>query len=231
MGKKNIFPLAAIATMGLAFSFNGCQCSASAHAGEPPQTATAATPPPPAPPTTPSAPTPAPAPAAPPKIVAVGKATLEGNKVRIPGELEFDLNKASIKHTTQSDEILNTLVEFMKQNSNVTKLRIEGHTDNSGTDARNNKLSQDRADAVVKWLTDHGVDPGRLTSQGFGSTKPLVANDTDEHKHMNRRTEFHVAEINGQAAGGASSSSASAAAPAGSAGTTSTTAAPATTTK
>ncbi len=205
MAKRYFFPLVAIASMGLAFSFNGCSCSA--KMGTPPQTA-AATPPPPPPPAPPPAPAPAPAPApVKPRIVAVGKATIVGNKVSIPGELEFDVDKATIKHSAQSDEILNTLVDFMKQNANVTKLRVEGHTDNTGTAAHNEKLSQERADAVATWLVAHGVDKSRIFTKGFGQAKPLVANDSDDHKHMNRRTEFHVQDLDGKAADDASATS------------------------
>jgi outer membrane protein OmpA-like peptidoglycan-associated protein len=220
MGRTQVYRLMAVAAMGLAFSFNGCQCSASAKAGSPPQTATATPPPPPAP--EPPAPPPAPPPPAKPKLVAVGNATLQGNRVMIPGELEFDLDKATIKPTKGNEDILNTLNEFLKQNANVTKMRIEGHTDNTGKADHNDKLSQERADAVAKWLSDKGVDKNRLISKGFGASRPLVANDTEEHKHQNRRCEFHVAELNGAPPDAAPATGTAAA---GGAGTTSTTAA------
>jgi OOP family OmpA-OmpF porin len=140
---------------------------------------------------TPPPPPPAPAPPAP------AKAKLEGTKVSIPGELEFEFDKATIKDTAGSRDILNTLVEFLGENPQVTKLRIEGHTDNVGTADHNLKLSQERADAVATWLVGHGIPASRLTTKGYGQTKPLVANDTDEHKAMNRRTVFHVAALNG----------------------------------
>jgi hypothetical protein len=140
---------------------------------------------------------------------------LDGNKVTIPGELEFDVDKATIKDTQQSKDILGTLVEFLKQNPNVTKLRIEGHTDNSGKPDHNMKLSNDRAAAVVAWLGKNGVDTTRLHGVGFGQDRPLVANDSADHKAMNRRTEFHVEEIDGKPApddgsGGSSSGGATA---------------------
>jgi OmpA-OmpF porin, OOP family len=195
MIRKVIAPVFAFAVLGLGFSFNGCSC----HAEMGDQTAKA--PPPPEP----VAPAPAPAPAPepePPKVEkfhAVGKATIEGDQVKIPGQLEFDVDKATLRETPQSKEILTTLVEFLKQNANVTKLRIEGHTDNSGKPAHNQKLSDDRAASVAKWLTDKGtIDKTRLKTIGFGDTKPAGPNDTPENKQKNRRTEFHVEEIDGK---------------------------------
>jgi outer membrane protein OmpA-like peptidoglycan-associated protein len=188
----------------VALGLSGAQIGCAAHA-EVAATTPAPAPPPPPPPAPPppapvaAAPAPPPPPAPPPAPKAVGKAKIEGSHVRIPGELEFDIDKATLKDTASTKEILNTLVEFLAQNPTVTKLRIEGHTDNTGAAEHNLKLSQERADAVAAWLSAHGVDKGRLVTKGFGSTVPLVANDTKDHKAMNRRTVFHIAELNGNA--------------------------------
>jgi OOP family OmpA-OmpF porin len=93
------------------------------------------------------------------------------------------------------------ILTLLKDNPELTKLRIEGHTDNGG-EAKgfdNVKLSTERAQAVADWLTKNGVDAGRLVVKGFGSQHPLAANDTPEHMALNRRTEFHVAEFSGAA--------------------------------
>jgi len=200
MLRKVLYPVAAVAALGLAFSFNGCSCNADAGM----QTAKAPEPPPP--PAPPPAPAPAPAPAAtqepppaaPPHLVSVGKAQLEGDQVKIPGAIEYDVDKATIKATKTNDEILNTLAEFIKQNPSMTKLAIEGYTDNSGKPDHNQTLSQARAESVVKWLTDHGVDKSKLDAHGYGADHPVAANDSAAHKAQNRRTEFHVREINGK---------------------------------
>ncbi len=194
MVRKVIYPAMAFAALALAFSFNGCSC----HAEMGDQQAKTAPPPPPPPEPAPP-PAPAPAPEPPKKeLQPVGKAQIEGDRIKIPGELEFDVDKATIKDTAQSKEILNTLLEFMQKNPSVTKLRVEGHTDNSGTPDHNQKLSDDRAAAVAKWLVDKGIDKGRLHTVGFGQTHPIVDNNNPENKAKNRRTEFHVEEQDGK---------------------------------
>lgn len=170
----------------------------------------------------------APEPPPPPEPVAPKNAQIEGTRVRIPHELEFAVDKATFDDKkAPNKEILDTLMEFLQQNTHVTKMRIEGHTDNSGKSDHNQTLSEQRAAAVGKWLTDHGVAADRIHTVGFGDTKPEVPNDSAAHKQQNRRTEFHVEEIDGKphvprhrrneggGAGGASS-----AAPAGSAAPT-----------
>ena len=77
----------------------------------------------------------------------------------------------------------------MKGNEAV-KLEVGGHTDSDGDAARNQSLSQARAEAVRKVLADQGIDGARLTAKGYGSTKPIAKNDSPEGKANNRRVEF-----------------------------------------
>lgn len=202
MLKKTVNPLLALAALGVAFSFNGCSCSA--QMGTPPKAPEPVAPAPaPAPPPAPPPPPPVAAvePAPPPKldkIKPIGKAKIEGDQIKIPGKIEFDINKSTIREDAGSKEILTTMAEVLKQNPSVTKLRIEGHTDNDGGPEHNKTLSQGRADAVAKWLTDHGVDKSRIETVGMGEDKPMVANDTPLNKQLNRRTEFHVVEVDGK---------------------------------
>lgn len=72
------------------------------------------------------------------------------------------------------------------------RIAIGGHTDNTGDPAANLTLSQQRAAAVVKYLTDRGIDAGRLKAVGYGDTKPLAPNDSDANRAKNRRTEFTI---------------------------------------
>jgi outer membrane protein OmpA-like peptidoglycan-associated protein len=201
MIRKFVFPVFAVAALGLAFSFNGCSCHAEAGTGAQTPPPASAPPPPPPPPAVVDAGAPPPPPPPAPTVAATGKTKLEGTRVRIPGELEFDVNKATLKSTPQTTDILTELVNFMSTNKSVSKLRVEGHTDNSGNPAANVKLSQERADAVVKYLEGKGVDAGRVVGVGYGATRPVAPNDTAANKALNRRTEFHVQEIAGKQQG------------------------------
>jgi OOP family OmpA-OmpF porin len=120
------------------------------------------------------------------------------NKIVLPGELEFEVSSAKIKESDQSMSILNELAKVLTQNPQITKLRIEGHTDASGRAKKNLRLSKDRADSVAKWLGAHEIASSRLTTVGLGDTHPLMDNDTPEHRAMNRRTEFHLQEVDGK---------------------------------
>ena len=72
------------------------------------------------------------------------------------------------------------------------KVKIIGHTDSSGDDAMNMKLSQERAASVKSYLVSKGIDASRMSTAGFGETKPVASNETKEGKSMNRRVEFKV---------------------------------------
>jgi len=102
----------------------------------------------------------------------------------------FDNDKATIK--PESELVLYELLKFLKERPNILKLSIEGHTDNKGSAISNKGLSNRRAAAVVKWLTDRGIEKTRLTSQGFGQDKPIDTNDTEEGRAKNRRVEYII---------------------------------------
>ena len=111
-------------------------------------------------------------------IDANGKAILNIN---------FDTDKANLKPDGQA--VVDEILMLLKGNANL-KLAIEGHTDNAGTAARNKKLSADRANTILNYLTAKGIAPNRLTAAGFGAERPLVANDSEANMARNRRVEL-----------------------------------------
>jgi outer membrane protein OmpA-like peptidoglycan-associated protein len=145
----------------------------------------------------PSCPQPAPAVIDPPAPPPPAPAPV-AEKIAVPGEVQFASGSARIQESKESLETLYAVVKVLNEHSEITKLRIEGHTDNVGYSGYNQRLSQRRADAVASWLGSHGIDTGRLVTAGFGETRPIVSNDSSEHRHMNRRTEFHVQELDGK---------------------------------
>ncbi|MGV3625315.1 MAG: OmpA family protein [Archangium sp.] len=94
----------------------------------------------------------------------------------------------------ESEQILDEVGLALKDNAQIKKIRIEGHTDSVGNDASNLKLSQRRADSVMSALLKRGIDPSRMEAVGFGETKPIASNSTAAGKAENRRTEFNIVE-------------------------------------
>jgi outer membrane protein OmpA-like peptidoglycan-associated protein len=86
---------------------------------------------------------------------------------------------------------LDLVVNFLKTNPNV-RIELTGHTDNRGVHADNVKLSQQRVNKVKEYLIDKGIDSKRISGKGFGGTKPIASNDTEDSRRMNRRVEFTI---------------------------------------
>lgn len=101
--------------------------------------------------------------------------------------IKFDVNKATIK--PESAGTINYIYKMMKDNPDL-RFSIEGHTDSDGDDAFNQTLSEKRAEAVRTELIKLGISADRLTSKGWGESKPMTGNDTSEGKAQNRRVEF-----------------------------------------
>jgi OOP family OmpA-OmpF porin len=101
----------------------------------------------------------------------------------------FDFDKSAIK--PEGAAILDRLVAFLKENPEK-RVDFEGHADWIGTDAYNQKLSERRATAAKDYVMKKGVDASRLTTRGFGETKPIADNKTKEGRAKNRRVEVKV---------------------------------------
>ena len=116
----------------------------------------------------------------------LGATLAKGCHVALYGVL-FDFNKSSLQ--SSSDATLQPVATLMAANKTL-RLEVQGHTDNVGNDTYNQTLSEGRAKAVVTWLTQHGVAADRLTANGYGKTKPVADNGSDEGRAKNRRVEI-----------------------------------------
>ncbi|MEI9950293.1 MAG: OmpA family protein [Pseudomonadota bacterium] len=112
------------------------------------------------------------------------------NEIVILEQVEFDTGKATIKQA--SSELLDEVAQVLTQHPEMTKLEVQGHTDNRGSKALNQRLSQARADAVRTALIQRGVGADRLVTKGYGPDKPADDNDTEEGRQKNRRVQFVV---------------------------------------
>jgi outer membrane protein OmpA-like peptidoglycan-associated protein len=101
--------------------------------------------------------------------------------------INFETGKAEIK--PESQHILDQIVQMMKDNPTL-KISIEGHTDNVGSAQSNHNLSENRAKAVMSALIAKGIDKARLSSKGWGQTRPIADNTTEEGRAKNRRVEI-----------------------------------------
>jgi outer membrane protein OmpA-like peptidoglycan-associated protein len=83
------------------------------------------------------------------------------------------------------------VARILKEHPVLVRLEIAGHTDSRGAHDYNVQLSQDRAEAVRRYLVEKGVEPSRLVAKGYGPDQPIDTNDTVAGRQKNRRTEFH----------------------------------------
>jgi outer membrane protein OmpA-like peptidoglycan-associated protein len=114
---------------------------------------------------------------------------LEANASVILKNIFFDVNKYELKPESQVE--LDKLVQLLAENPSL-KIEISGHTDNAGKPAENLVLSNNRSKAVVNYLVSKGIMPARLLAKGYGETRPVAENKTEEGRALNRRTEMKV---------------------------------------
>jgi outer membrane protein OmpA-like peptidoglycan-associated protein len=140
----------------------------------------------------PDADDPCPLEAGPPEAMGCPLASLDTatGQITIRERVEFATGKATLLPT--SEPVLSAVAATFTAHPELQRVRVEGHTDDVGRDARNMKLSARRAQAVVLWLKSHGVPAAQLEAYGCGETLPRVKNESDETRKENRRVEFHV---------------------------------------
>lgn len=110
-----------------------------------------------------------------------------GTSIRITQQIFFEFDRAVIRSV--SFPILNTVAQVMRDYPTIT-IEVQGHTDDRGRDEYNMTLSAQRAEAVRVYLVQQGIDAGRLTSHGYGETRPIESNRTGQGRAVNRRVEF-----------------------------------------
>ena len=115
--------------------------------------------------------------------------------LRMPSGLTFDFNSAMVKPEFRPtlDQVAQTLNAYPS-----TFIDVSGHTDSIGTDAVNQRLSEQRANAVADYLTYQGINRARIATRGYGKQFPIASNDTEEGRAKNRRVEIKLSPVTEQ---------------------------------
>lgn len=109
--------------------------------------------------------------------------------VRLTNDILFDTDSSALRSASRTT--LNELAQNFRQYPD-NRIIVEGHTDSTGSDAHNQRLSENRAAAVADYLIDGGVRASAITVYGFGEARPKASNDTAEGRQLNRRVEIHI---------------------------------------
>ena len=116
---------------------------------------------------------------------------IEIGKTVVLNNIFFEYDKYELLPSSKAE--LNRLVKLLNNNAEMN-IRIQGHTDSQGSKEYNKRLSENRAKAVYDYLVKEGISEERLSYKGFGESKPIADNDTEEGRAKNRRTEFEVTQ-------------------------------------
>lgn len=117
-------------------------------------------------------------------------AWIDGERIRIVESVHFGSGSADL--APESSAILDAVGGVLASHADVTRVRIEGHTDGRGSPNGNRALSVKRAESVVRYLVAHGIAAERLEATGVGPDRPIDTNETEAGRATNRRVEFHV---------------------------------------
>jgi len=121
------------------------------------------------------------------------KVAVRDGKIDILEKVQFAVGKANI--LPASFALLDQVAGVLKGHPEITKLEVQGHTDNVGAADKNLKLSHSRAEAVVAYLVKKGIAADTLVAKGYGEEKPIADNQTKKGQEANRRVEFKVVEL------------------------------------
>ncbi|MBX3250643.1 MAG: OmpA family protein [Myxococcales bacterium] len=117
---------------------------------------------------------------------------VEDQQVVILEQIQFAFDSDEI--LSESFPLMQQITNALAQNPQIVRVEIQGHTDDQGDYDYNARLSQRRAESVQRWLVEHGIDAERLRARGYGESRPLVRETTDEARARNRRVEFRILE-------------------------------------
>ncbi|MEQ8272964.1 MAG: OmpA family protein [Deltaproteobacteria bacterium] len=126
------------------------------------------------------------------KRPAEAVAERKGDRIVVKETVHFVSGEARL--APDAAALLDGVVDVLVQSPDIKRLRIEGHTDNVGSEETNLDLSRRRAQAVVDYFVAQGIDASRLSAEGFGSTRPIAPNLTRRGREQNRRVEFHIVQ-------------------------------------
>jgi outer membrane protein OmpA-like peptidoglycan-associated protein len=124
-----------------------------------------------------------------PIVLNISLEKVKEGSVSVLKNLFFDTDKYELEEKSRTE--LQKIIRFLNDNPAI-RVEISGHTDNVGSDEYNRQLSEKRANAVYQYLSEHGIQPKRLVTSGYGPDRPLDTNATEEGRQMNRRIEFKV---------------------------------------
>ena len=118
------------------------------------------------------------------------RVVLTESNIAIMDKVQFETGKANL--LPASHALLDEVAKMLKDNPQVELISVEGHTDSTGSPDFNRKLSQQRAEAVAKYMSTKGVKAARMEPKGFGPDKPIADNESEPGRDANRRVEFNI---------------------------------------
>jgi outer membrane protein OmpA-like peptidoglycan-associated protein len=123
---------------------------------------------------------------------------VNGAKLQPPGEIVFQPDSAAFAENAGNEAVLAEIKAYLEQSPRVTRLRIEGHTNNVRPTDQSLQLSGQRALAVKNWLRQNGINESRLLAVGFGDAQPVASNADPAGQAKNERIAFRIAELDGK---------------------------------